>query len=198
MPEPRPDIAPAVLDVLCDAVLAGAAEVVRTRMSGLIEEHYKDATELGTAADERSDAAMRELFEARLRVLDPAIVYHLEESGQSGPPGERRVGGDPLDGTSHFATGGTLYSVQAHVVYGFKNGVWLAADGTYFSGGRTKVNGVQSDNLQSNTRGGLTLAVPVDRYNSIKLFAFGGTSTRTGATANTAGIAWQYRWGGGY
>ena len=91
-----------------------------------------------------------------------------------------------------------LYSVQAHVVYAFKNGVWLAADATYFSGGRTKVNGVQSDNLQSNTRGGLTLAVPVDRYNSIKLFAFGGTSTRTGATANTAGIAWQYRWGGGY
>jgi hypothetical protein len=88
--------------------------------------------------------------------------------------------------------------VQAHVVHGFANGIWLAADATYFSGGRTKLNGVQSDTLQSNTRGGLTLALPVDRNNSIKLYAYGGTSSRTGSTANSGGIAWQYRWGGGF
>ena len=90
-----------------------------------------------------------------------------------------------------------LYSVQAHVVRGFANGVWLALDATYFSGGRTKLNGVQGDTLQSNTRGGFTLALPVDRHNSIKFYAFGGTSSRTGSTANSGGIAWQYRWGGG-
>jgi len=102
-----------------------------------------------------------------------------------------------------FFNGGTLqqdplYSVQGHVVYSFKSGIWLAADGTYFSGGRTTINGVRNQNLQSNTRGGLTLAVPVDRYNSIKLYASGGTSTRTGTEFNAIGFAWQYRWGGGY
>jgi hypothetical protein len=91
-----------------------------------------------------------------------------------------------------------IYSVQAHAVYGFASGIWLAVDGTYFSGGRTTYNGVQGDTLQSNTRGGITLALPVDRHNSIKFYAFGGTSSRTGSTANTGGIAWQYRWGGGF
>ena len=102
-----------------------------------------------------------------------------------------------------FFNGGTLqqdplYSVQAHVVYGFKSGIWLALDSTYFSGGRTTVNGVRSQNLQSSTRGGLTLALPVDRNNSIKLYASGGASTRTGTEFNVVGIAWQYRWGGGF
>lgn len=91
-----------------------------------------------------------------------------------------------------------LYSVQAHVVYAFRNNMWLAADATYFAGARTTVNGVEGDNRQANTRGGLTLAIPVDRSNSIKLNISGGTSSRTGSSFTLFGIAWQYRWGGGY
>ena len=91
-----------------------------------------------------------------------------------------------------------LYSLQTHVVYGFSNGMWLAGDAIYFHGARSKVNGVQDDNLQSNTRGGLTLAIPVDRNNSLKLNVSGGTSSRTGSGFTLFGIAWQYRWGGGY
>jgi hypothetical protein len=91
-----------------------------------------------------------------------------------------------------------VYSVQTHLVHGFQNGIWIALDATYFSGGRTSVNGVQNDTLQSNTRAGVTVALPVDRSNSIKFYASGGTTTRTGTTTNIAGIAWQYRWGGGY
>jgi hypothetical protein len=102
-----------------------------------------------------------------------------------------------------FNRGGTfeqkpVYSVQTHLVHGFQSGIWVAFDATYFSGGRTTLNGVQGDTLQSNTRGGLTVALPVDRSNSIKLYVAGGTSSRTGSTTNVAGIAWQYRWGGGY
>ncbi len=91
-----------------------------------------------------------------------------------------------------------LYSLQTHVVYGFRNGVWVAFDATYFTGARTTVNGVRSENLQSNTRGGFTLALPVDRHNSVKLYAAGGTSSRTGSSFNGVGIAWQHRWGAGY
>jgi hypothetical protein len=50
--------------------------------------------------------------------------------------------------------------------------------------------------LQTNTRLGLTVALPVDRSNSVKIYASTGTSTRTGAEFNGVGIAWQYRWGG--
>jgi 3'-phosphoadenosine 5'-phosphosulfate (PAPS) 3'-phosphatase len=103
-----------ILPILVDAVLAGAAEIVRVRAAGAIGATYKDATELVTLADTRSDAAIKSVFEARLPVIDPRIAFHLEESGVTGEPGAKHVGADPLDGTSHFVAGGNLYSVQAH------------------------------------------------------------------------------------
>ncbi|HLY38313.1 MAG TPA: hypothetical protein VKU61_09775 [Candidatus Binatia bacterium] len=51
--------------------------------------------------------------------------------------------------------------------------------------------------MQDNTRVGGTLAIPIDRRDSIKLYASTGTTTRTGTSFDTFGIAWQYRWGGG-
>jgi hypothetical protein len=102
-----------------------------------------------------------------------------------------------------FSNGGRLaqapvYAVQAHIVRSFAYGIWLALDGTYFRGGRTTVNDVVSDNAQSNTRSGLTLALPVNRYNSVKLYTSTGTSTRTGSDFTAVGMVWQHRWGGGY
>jgi len=91
-----------------------------------------------------------------------------------------------------------LYAVQGHVIYGFASGTWLAVNGLYFTGGRTTVDGVKGDNMQTNSRVGLTLALPVDRHHSVKLNASTGTSTRTGSDFNIVGIAWQYRWGAGY
>jgi hypothetical protein len=91
-----------------------------------------------------------------------------------------------------------VYAVQGHIIHHFPSGTWVALDGTYFTGGRTTVNGVRSDNMQTNTRAGITLALPVDRYNSVKLYASSGTSTRTGSEFSAIGIAWQYRWGAGY
>ena len=91
-----------------------------------------------------------------------------------------------------------LYALQGHLVYGFANGVWVAANATYFTGERTTVDGVKSDNQQANSRVGLTLALPVDRYNSLKFYASPGTSTRTGTDFSAVGVAWQYRWGGGF
>lgn len=98
----------------------------------------------------------------------------------------------------HTFTQAPLYAIQGHVIYGFRSGIWVALDGTYFTGNRTSLDGVRSDNLQQNTRGGLTLALPVNRYNSVKINASTGTSTRTGSTFNAIGILWQYRWGAGF
>ena len=67
-----------------------------------------------------------------------------------------------------------IYLVQGHIIYNFKSGAWMSLDGTYFTGGRTTLNGVRGDNEQANTRAGLTVALPVDRYNSIKLNASTG------------------------
>jgi hypothetical protein len=91
-----------------------------------------------------------------------------------------------------------IYWVRGSIIYNFPSGVWVSLDGTYFTGGRTTLNGVRDDNEQTNTRAGLTLALPVDRYNSIKLNASTGISTRTGSEFSAVGVAWQYRWGAGY
>jgi len=91
----------------------------------------------------------------------------------------------------------TVYSAQAHAIYGFAGGSWFSADATYFAGGRTTFNGVLKADLQQNWRVGATLAMPVDRHNSIKLYASSGLSARTGNSFDLVGIAWQHRWGGG-
>lgn len=90
-----------------------------------------------------------------------------------------------------------IYSVQGHLVYRLRSGIWMAVDGNYYAGGRTTIDGVRGDNLQQNSRTGITVALPVNRSNSVKLYASTGVSTRTGSDYDTVGIAWQYRWGGG-
>lgn len=112
-----------IIQALTEAVLAGAAEVLRVRRGGEIGARYKDATELVTDADQRSDAAMLAVLQAKCAAIDPAISFQLEESGVTGTPGARCVGADPLDGTTHFTAGGNLYSVQAHYM---EDGVPLA------------------------------------------------------------------------
>jgi len=90
-----------------------------------------------------------------------------------------------------------LYSTQGHLIYGFASGIWASLDATYFAGGRTTLNGVLSSDLQQNWRFGSTLAFPVDRKNSIKLYASSGVAARTGNNYDLIGVAWQYRFGGG-
>jgi len=90
-----------------------------------------------------------------------------------------------------------LYSMRGHVIYGFPSGIWASLDATYFTGGRSTLNGERSNDLQQNWRVGGTLAVPVDVRNSIKLYASSGVYARTGNNFDLIGIAWQYRWGGG-
>jgi hypothetical protein len=90
-----------------------------------------------------------------------------------------------------------LYSLQGHAIYNFPSGIWASVDATYFAGGRTTLNGTLNSDLQQNWRVGATLALPVDVYNSIKLYASKGASARTGDSYDLLGVAWQYRWGGG-
>jgi hypothetical protein len=97
----------------------------------------------------------------------------------------------------HTRSQDPLYSLQGHVIYGFRSGIWGSLDGTYFSGGRTTIDDVLNNDLQQNWRVGATLAFPMDARNSIKLYGSSGVSARTGNDFDLFGIAWQFRWGGG-
>ncbi|MEF8710123.1 MAG: transporter [Candidatus Accumulibacter propinquus] len=97
----------------------------------------------------------------------------------------------------HTRSQDPIYSLQGHVIYGFRSGVWASLDATTFAGGRTTLNGVRGDDRQQNWRVGGTLAFPVDVRHSIKIYASSGVSARTDNNYDLIGIAWQYRWGGG-
>ena len=90
-----------------------------------------------------------------------------------------------------------LYALQGHVIHSFRSGIWASLDLTYFAGGRSTIDGVAKNDLQQNWRVGATLAIPVDRRNSIKLAASSGVSARTGNNFDLLAVAWQYRWGAG-
>ena len=90
-----------------------------------------------------------------------------------------------------------IYSLQGHLIYNFPLGIWAALNATYYTGGRTSIDGVKGDDIQKNWRFGATLTLPVNRHNSIKLYASTGVYARRGENFDIVGFAWQYRWGGG-
>jgi hypothetical protein len=85
-------------------------------------------------------------------------------------------------------------SVQAHVSYTFRPGLWLALDGTYYTGGRTHVNGIRGNDLQQNARLGTTLALPITRSQSVKVSYSKGAVTRVGGNFTSFAVAYQLRW----
>ena len=91
-----------------------------------------------------------------------------------------------------------IYSVQAGVSYTFKPGFWLALNAGYYDGGRSTIDDVKNNDEQEGTRFAATLALPVNRYHSVKLYGITGYDSRFTHDFKAAGIAWQYRWGGGF
>ena len=90
-----------------------------------------------------------------------------------------------------------IYSIQAHAIYSFGSGIWASGDATYFTGGRTAINGTANDDFQGNWRLGATLSYPLSARYSVRLYASRGVSARTHNNYDLIGIALQYRWGGG-
>ncbi|MFM0620418.1 transporter [Paraburkholderia nemoris] len=83
---------------------------------------------------------------------------------------------------------------QWHGGYTWRPGLWLAADVTYFTGGRTHVNGVEDQDYQLSARYGVTLSVPLAAKWSAKLAWSRGLVTRVGGNFQTISIALQYHW----
>lgn len=83
---------------------------------------------------------------------------------------------------------------QAHVSYTFRPRLWLAVDATYYTGGRTTLDGIPKPDSQSNSRVGATLALPFGKHHSFKLAWASGFTTRLGSDFETVSVAWQYLW----
>lgn len=88
----------------------------------------------------------------------------------------------------------SVTALQAHVSYTFRPRLWLAADVTYYRGGKTSIDDVLNADLQENLRIGLTLSVPVTDSQSLKVSWSDGAATRIGGDFTTYALAWQYAW----
>lgn len=91
-----------------------------------------------------------------------------------------------------------VYSFQGHLIYNLGLGIWAAADALFYTGGQTRVDGLKNNDNLENVRAGGTLALPVNRYNSIKLYYSTAISGSRGSQFDVTGIAWQYRFGRGF
>ncbi len=87
-----------------------------------------------------------------------------------------------------------LASFQVHVAYTFKSRFWVAADATYYGGGNITMDGVEKDDEQRNSRGGLTASVPVGRKSSLKFAWATGFAARVGGDFATYSLAFQTAW----
>ena len=87
-----------------------------------------------------------------------------------------------------------IYSVQGHLIYSFMPGLWAGIDGVYYAGGQPTIDGNKGESNE-NARVGLTLTLPVNKYNSAKLYGSTGVYSRTGTDYDLVGILWQFRWG---
>ncbi len=85
-------------------------------------------------------------------------------------------------------------SFQGHISYNFTPRLWMALNANYFTGGETTIDGVHKDDLQKNSRVGLTLSFAVGRGKSIKLAAHTGAITSVGADFDIATVGYQVIW----
>jgi hypothetical protein len=89
-----------------------------------------------------------------------------------------------------------ILSTQAHVGYRVSPEFWAALDGNFWKGGRTKAEGVANDDLQRNSRIGLTVAWQVAPQHGLRLAASRGAFTRIGGDFTSIGVSYNYNWMG--
>ena len=87
-----------------------------------------------------------------------------------------------------------IVAFQAHVSYQFLPRLWLAASGTYYTGGQSTIDGVKSVDLEKNSRVSLTASVPIAQRQSLKFFFARGATTSIGADFTTYSVTYQILW----
>lgn len=98
-----------------------------------------------------------------------------------------------------FYNGNTLkqkpmITLQTHLIYEFKPGIWTAISYGKSNLGETILNDVEKNDTQNNSRSGVAFAYRLNNKHSLK-FAFStGVTTRYGSDYTTVALAYQYLW----
>jgi hypothetical protein len=87
-----------------------------------------------------------------------------------------------------------LYFAKANAIVTFRRGTWGAASYGRATGGRTRVDGVETNSLQTNDRLGTTWLIPITRWVAMRVVYTSGLSTRFGADFDSFAVGAQYTW----
>lgn len=68
------------------------------------------------------------------------------------------------------------YTAQAHVIYTFRPGLWVATSAGYGIGGRSTVNGDKKDDRRENLAGAITAGYPISKRLGVKVGYIGTRS----------------------
>lgn len=89
-----------------------------------------------------------------------------------------------------------LWTFQAHLIRIFGRKAWTALDGTWVTGGTTKVDGVRTNSFQKSARFGMTGGWIVSPGHQIKASVASGVYTRLGGDFTVLSLGYNYVWGG--
>jgi hypothetical protein len=88
-----------------------------------------------------------------------------------------------------------LYTMNGHLIYTFRPGVWASASGGYDYGKRSTVDGVKKDDRKENLAWAFSFGFPINRHLGVKA-AYIGTRTQesTGIDSDTFAIGASAFW----
>lgn len=85
-------------------------------------------------------------------------------------------------------------TIQLHISYNIGLFSWAALDATYYTGGKSSVNGVANDDQVSNIRLGATLVLPTGKRSGFKIAFSTGALVVKGSDFTTVSAGWSYSW----
>jgi hypothetical protein len=97
-------------------------------------------------------------------------------------PGGQRRSQDPV------------FTLQGHASYTIRPRLWVAGDWTWYRGGSSRVEDGTPSSTLNNSRGGVTLSLPLRARQSLKVAYGSGIVARTGTNFRTLSVAWQALW----
>jgi hypothetical protein len=83
---------------------------------------------------------------------------------------------------------------EMHLNYTLKPRFWISADGNFWTGGRSTIDGAPGRDYQRNSRVGGTVSIPLNRNHSVKFSYSKGAYISIGGNYDNFSAAWQYSW----
>jgi len=143
-------------------------------------------------------------YDTKLINIGTARWSFKPEVGISVPKGrwdlDGYIGGWVYTANPDFYPGGIyrtqdpVLTIQAHASYTLRPRLWIAADGTWYRGGGSRINQGDASESMNNARLGVTVSFPVGNRYSAKVAYASGVIARTGTDFSTVAVAWQVLW----